>query len=280
MQWVAYSPPAGTGIDGRWPVVVVLHIGGYHGGNFYESLDSAPQDLAAAGFYVFVADYPLAPPNAIPNQADHSDSYSGRPPQQTRAVEAFLDAAKNDSHCYHGEVGILGGSAGAGHAAYVALDESYPDPSVWPFWSTANRPLFVACLSGQYDFTERDDDVTMRFVDDIENYTNTTSPYGQWAASPVAQIAPMPHFIPMFFVRSEEDSGCPPLQNYYMWNALHNASDTVFNRFWTIPGNSQHAFGYWQDAIHDVPPPLSVYTASYSVEDRVIGYFKQYLPIP
>src|SRR5205814_6841920 len=84
--------------------------------------------------------------------------HSGRYPQQTRAVEAFVSAAKADSHCYNHEVGILGGSAGAGHAAFVALDQT-DTHSAWPYWSSNARPAFIACFSGHYDLAERDSDV-------------------------------------------------------------------------------------------------------------------------
>ena len=64
----------------------LLHIGAYHNGNHY----------------VFVANYPLAPPGAIKGQyaiRQVDPDHSGRYPQQTRAVEAFVSAAKADQHC-------------------------------------------------------------------------------------------------------------------------------------------------------------------------------------
>ena len=65
-----------------------------------------------------------------------------------------------------------------------------------------------------------------------------------------------------------------------MWNALAHAGDDKLYRFWTIPDNSNHAFGYWSDPIHDVAPPLNTQNINFTVKERVIGYFKQYLPFP
>ncbi len=216
LQWVVYQP--GTmGPDGtsRWPVVVVLHIGGFKGGDFYHGLSTAPEDLAAAGFYVVVADYPLAPPHSIAGQyaiQQTDPTHSGRYPQQTRAIEALIDAAKNDPHCYHQLVGVLGGSGGASHAAYIGLDVTSTG-ALWPYWSFLAGPKCVVCLSGQYDFSDRDPDViaTRNFVPDIENYTNSAVPYTQWADSPVSLVSSTASFsfIPMYFLRSMADSGSP-----------------------------------------------------------------------
>ena len=278
LEWRAFVPTDGAG---KWPVVIILHIGGYHNGSYYDSLNTAPQDLADAGFYTVVASYPLAPKNLIKNQYPHDASprgiASGRPPQQTRAVEALVSAAKGDTHCLNNLVAVLGGSAGAGHAAFIALDET-DTFGVWPFWKDQARPKFVACLSGQYDFAERDMDVDSHFIDNTENYTNSTTPMEQWNASPIAQIKLLlPTFIPMYFIRSENDPGSAASQQYYMWNALTRAgaSPSLF-RMWTIPDSDNHAFGYWNDRTYD-SYPLSTTNIDFKVKDRVIGFFKQYL---
>lgn len=191
---------------------------------------------------------------------------------QSSAVEAIVSAAKADPHCLNQLVGVLGGSAGAGHAAFVALDETDTNLD-WPFWSSVARPNFVVCLSGQYDLAERAD-TGDTFVKNIENYTNSTIPMDHWLASPIAQIKPSgASFIPMYFIRSEEETGSPPLQQYYMWNPLYHAgaSSSTF-RMWTIPNSDDHAFAYWNDRIHEL-----AYAAKFEGENRVIGFFTQYL---
>ena len=208
LEWRPFLPSSG-GIDGRWPVVIILHGGGFHSGNYYENVMSAANDLKNAGFCAVVASYPLAPKNLITGQRSHSDPNSGRPPEQTNAVKALVNAARNDSHCYNLEVGILGGSAGASHAAFVALDET-DTSGVWPDWNTLKRPNFVAGLSGFFDLAERDDNDDHN-INDIENYTHTTAPIEQWNVSPIAKIkASGPTFIPMYFIRSEDETGSPP----------------------------------------------------------------------
>ena len=206
LEWVPIQPTdGGVNGSGQWPIVIVLHAGDYRGGSYYDGLNTTPQDLADAGFYVVLASYPLAPKNLIKGQYPHDSTDqgidSGRPPQQTRAVEAVVNAARNDSHCYHGLVGILGGSSGGGHAAFVALDETNTGLD-WPFWNSLARPNFVACLSGQFDFAERDD-VDLGFIRNVENYTHSTTPMDQWMASPIANATS--NIIPMYFIRSEDD---------------------------------------------------------------------------
>jgi acetyl esterase/lipase len=258
--------------------VVIFHIGGYHGGSFYDNINPAPNDLTAAGFYVFSADYPLAPPNSIKGQPDqNTDPHSGRPPEQTRAVEAVIQAAINDSHCLNSEVGVLGGSAGASHAAFAALDVTNTGLS-WPFWAPNVRPNCFVCLSGQYDFAERDADVYTidHFIHDIENYTASANPVDQYAASPVALIPALvssgPPLKPMYLFRSFDDSGSPASNSYYLWDDLTLAGfDQSLFRFWNT--NSDHAFALWNDFTYDTDPETDI-----TVKDRVIWFFQQYLP--
>ncbi len=266
------------GPDGttRWPVIVLLHVGNYKGGDFYHSFSTAPEDLRDAGFYVIVADYPLAPPRSIKGQS-LTDTNAGRYPQQTRAVEAIIDAAKNDLHCYMGLVGVLGGSAGASHAAYVALDVTNTGTNVWPFWNSTARPKCVVGLSGQYDFSDRDQDVidNRNYIRDIENYTKSATLYTQWADSPVGLVSTTSTFIPMYFLRSMSDSGSPASTQDYLWLALTQAQvDPALFRMWSVPPaeNSDHAFALWQDYTDDTFPNQGL-----RVKDRVISFFQQYL---
>jgi hypothetical protein len=133
----------------------------------------------------------------------------------------------------------------------------------------------VVGLSGNYDLSERSTDAGNQFINDVENYTYTVSPLAQWNVSPVANISTSTNPIPMYLVSAQYDN-MPPSEMYWFWNALTNAGLDMTNiRFWTIPGNDSHAFGYWDDPILDEPQPLQ---AAWWVRDRVIGFFKQYLP--
>jgi acetyl esterase/lipase len=270
-----------NGPDGtaHWPVVIILHIGGFKGGSFYQSLGNAPEDLANAGFYVVVADYPLAPPNSIKGQyaiQQRDPTRSGRYPQQTRAIEAVVDAAKNDPHCYHRLVGVLGGSAGASHAAYIALDVSFTN-GLWPFWTDTARPKCVACLSGQYDFSDREMDVyeANDFIHNIENYTYTTNPLQQWMDSPIALVGntALHGFIPMYCLRASDDPGSPKTNSDYLWYTMTQNGATSPNLLmWEVPDASMdHAFALWSDYTQDNPD------FNFRVRDRVIAFFTQYL---
>lgn len=241
-------------------------------------MNFAPQDLAAAGFYVVSAGFPLAPPGNILGQyaLQMSDPvHSGRYPQQTRAVEAFIDAARNDPNCYQHRVGVLGGSSGASHATYAALDVSSTS-GVWPFWEKTQRPLCVVGLSGQYDFSDRDQDVIDEgnFVPNIENYTYTTVPLQQWQDSPIGLIsAAAPQgFIPTYCIRASDDPGSPKSNSDYFWYTMSQAGANPPTFFMeTVPSSSDHAFGLWGDPLDDGP------IVNYTVRDRVIAFFRQYM---
>ncbi len=280
LQWVTYAPPPGTpgpdGNTGHWPVIVVFHIGGYKSGDYYQAMNFAPQDLAAAGFYVVSVGVPLAPPGNILGQYDLQQSdaaHSGRYPQQTTAAEAFIDAARNDPNCYDHRVGVLGGSCGASHAMYVALDVNVTYPN-WPFWDLSQRPLCAVGLSGQYDFSDRDTDIDMQFITNIENYLYTTNPMEQWSHSPIGLIsAAAPHgFIPMYCIRASDDPGSPKSNSDHFWFAMTQAGANPPTFFMeTVPSSTNHAFGLWGDYLDDTQ------LLNLTVRDRVIAFFKQYL---
>src|SRR5207247_7915498 len=111
----------------------------------------------------------LAPCGLITNQHCHDNTSlgikSGRPPQQSDDAKAIIQAARDDVNCLNRKVGVVGGSAGATHAVWVALDTNSNPGSAWPFWTvngtTDDRADVVCCLSGAYLFSDRT----------VENYT-------------------------------------------------------------------------------------------------------------
>lgn len=211
--------------------MLLLHEGSFHTGNIFSGLlDNPTEDLTKAGYYVFVAAFRLAPCGLVKGQPCHNDdtpenTASGRPPQQTDDVKAFIRAIRADSRCDNGRIGVVGGSGGASHAAFVAFDIS--STSVWPFWNDQNRddrPLVAACLSRAYDFTDRTTDSSYQqcggdpvndFRNKIENYTDTCvlfDPNGpnQWSSSPVAHLpqnfTTAKPFRPMYFIHARCDT--------------------------------------------------------------------------
>lgn len=207
------------------------------------------QDMANRGYYVYYAGYRLAPCGLIKGQDCHDDPSSGRPPQQTDDVKAFVKAAKADSHC-NGKLAVIGGSAGASHAAFVAFDTS--TSTGWPNWSAGDRADVTACLSGAYDFADRTaesygPDPVPQFKFLIENYTNTCIPDDQRALSPVAKVdsSTASSFKPIYIINSEHDP-MPFHQIVDLKCAIERKGvNTSKYDVVTIPDSREHAFDYW-----------------------------------
>ncbi len=162
--------------------LLVLHEGEFEGGSPFGraiSMMVAP-DLNAAGYYVLVPSWRLAPCGRITNQQCHDSTPAGkmsrRSPQQSDDVKAIIRAARADENCLNQKVGVVGGSAGAIHAVWVALDTN-SSGGVWPFWTTNDRADVVCCLSGAYLFSDRSAELytpSIDFAGIIQNYTGTT----------------------------------------------------------------------------------------------------------
>jgi acetyl esterase/lipase len=264
-----------------WPAVLVIHIGGFKTGSAYDGgPEIAAADLQAKGYLALIVTYRLAPCGLIVGQHCHDSTTdgiaSGRPPQQTDDIKTLVRAARVDPQG-NGRVGIVGGSAGGSHAAFVALDVRTIND--WTHWSASQRPDAVACLSGAYDLSDRDD-VTNQFKSNVENYTNTcvrvdTDPNkpDQKKVSPVARVttptSEVP-FIPMFLINSDGDS-MPPHQIVAMQCALINAMvDPNLYRVLTLVDNDKHAFAYWGD-FDGVRPQR------HRVKEDVLEFLDQYL---
>src|SRR5690242_10257456 len=122
LHWVAYAPTT----PGPWPAVLVIHGGNFYGGSPSGSPESVTlaQDLAAAGYIAFSIEYRLAPPGSLTGQVS-----SGQFPEQTDDVKMAVRAARADLRG-NGQVGAVGGSAGASHAAFVAASGTPGDDRV------------------------------------------------------------------------------------------------------------------------------------------------------
>jgi acetyl esterase/lipase len=107
--------PAGPG---RFPIAILVHGGGWTGGD--KAGDIAPwlEPLAAAGFTVFSIDYRLAPKHRWP--ACRDDVLAAIRWAKTRAADYKGDASR---------IALIGYSAG-GHLACFAATEPAPDVRV------------------------------------------------------------------------------------------------------------------------------------------------------
>ncbi len=145
LEWVEYPPT--NGAPPRWPVVLIIHGGGFYEGTPISSPQSirAGNDLAAAGYLALSITYRLAPSGQILNQTS-----DGRTPQQYNDCKMAARAARADPRC-NGKLGVLGGSVGGTHAQWLALDHTTTSA---PPWSEADRPDVVVSLSAISDFTD------------------------------------------------------------------------------------------------------------------------------
>ncbi len=269
MEWRRYVPNSG---GPKWPAVLVVHVGGFRGGSPFDGGPSkAATDLQDAGYLVFEVTYRLAPCGRITNQPAHDNTTdagraSGRPPEQTDDIEAEVRAARLDSQC-NGKVGIVGGSAGASHAAFAALDTR-----TIANWGPADRPDATVCLSGAYDFSDRED-ATAQFIYNIENYTNSCVLTEQKEVSPVARVTSPTEsvpFKPIFLINTDGDP-MPFHQIIDLQCAFQTAGvDPSLYKVLTLEGSKQHAFAYWDDYDDGYPFAQKVST-------RVIAFLDSYL---
>ncbi|MGH8091937.1 MAG: alpha/beta hydrolase family protein [Chthoniobacterales bacterium] len=252
---------------------MILHEGGFHTGSIFRlQLDTVAGALRDHGYYVLIATYRLAPCDVITGQTCHDESTqagkdSGRPTQQVNDIKSLVRAARADGKC-NGFLGIVGGSAGATHAAWVAIDQT--ESLVWPVWNSTLRPDCVVCLSGAYDFGDETDpgyETITGFEENIENYTDTCDPRIENLYAPVTLLAGQPTDIkPMLLVNSMEDL-MPFSQIGDMVCALERrgVSSTLYQTL-SIPG-SDHAFDFWYDWDGGivVPPNPTLTVATHAV---------------
>jgi acetyl esterase/lipase len=121
---------------------------------------SCAQDLAGAGYLAFSIAYRLAPPGSIRGQKS-----LGQFPDQYDDVHLEVAAARNASRA-NGQVGAVGGSAGATHAVWTATTGQ---PGI-------DRLDVAVCLSGAYDFPDfRPDPDLDAFITVVTNYVGVPS---------------------------------------------------------------------------------------------------------
>ena len=259
LQWARYTP-AGTG---PWPVVILVHGGGFRGGGL-SSTDVAAQDLQAAGFLALSITYRLAPPGLIPGQPR---TFNGRTTgiaagptadptihDQIDDVRAAILAARTIRQS-NGKVLGVGGSAGGSHVAFACLTGT----------PGADKLDAAVGLSGAYQFDDFEDDYQtpakpnagLGFRANVTNYCNVpdTNPSNTPAlqlASPASQSSIDPN--PMFLIASQQDP-MPPHQITDMVEVLRVAGKTVTTwpktsdfQFVVISGDL-HEFAYWTQVI-------------------------------
>lgn len=249
-----FVPPAQYG-SGPYPTVLTIHGGEFREQNDHGTVQQslADYDLSQAGFLVFSIEYRLAPPGLLYHQTQHCSAEdcpaaqvaSGRPPQQSNDVKQEILAALADEQCNQ-KIFLVGGSSGATHALWAALD---PNSTV-PGWgsTTLTKIKAVVGLSGVYDLPLRNPTPSPNFIDNVENYTNTTEEEADCAAkqslaSPISLVAAATN-IPPIRLYATEGNSVPPQQSVNMKQALLDRDPNADVVEYTMSG-SEHAFNYW-----------------------------------
>lgn len=275
MQWRIFAPQDSG--SGPWPAVLLIHGGGFREGDPKGgAIETVANDLAAAGYYVAVPTYRLAPWGLITGQPCHQDSdASGRPPEQSDDIKAEVIALRADQNC-NGKVGAIGGSAGGTWAVWVALDTN-ASGNVYPFWHSTDRVDCAVGISGAYELDDRvpvtyGSDVLPKFAANIESYTNSADPVVQHSYSAVTLVTSSAK--PVFLINSIHDF-MPYHQIVDMICALESVGLSEANgdfQALTIPGND-HSFANWIDW-DGVDRPVG---HTLTVRDDVIAFFDAHL---
>ena len=194
LHWVVYTPQG----NGPWPVVFVIHGGGFRAGNNEEppNMKSAAEALRSAGYLALSLEYRLAPPGLIDGQ-----SSDGRYPDQINDCKLAVRAVRADPRC-NGQIGAVGGSAGATHATYLAADGTPGDDKI----------DVAVGLSGAYDFADPESlDSSPGFKAKVENYCFADVPPPEpeyssalFSASVVSKVTGSAS--PMMLVQSDNES--------------------------------------------------------------------------
>ena len=247
LERIEFVPPG----SGPFPIALVVHPGGFHGGTF-NAADMTPvyRDLVNARFLVFGISYRLAPPGMITGQSDHDlDPTSGRPPEQSNDMKQHVLSARADLRG-NGTVIVVGGSAGGSHGVWVAIDTASQGGLAWV---ALNRVNATSSLSGAYDYSKIDPnnpdngppELVRKFRQAILNYTNLTRfQIAQlYALSPVA-LATNSDVKPLQLLDSTNDPQPAP-QRMAMTDALMAHGVMNFQSF-TPQGSQGHAFDYWR----------------------------------
>ena len=269
LKWDLFLP--GTG-QGPWPVVIVIHAGGFRTG--VRGPQNICLDLAAAGFAAAAIDYRLdASKNRLPTQPNPVFAPPASP-NQVLDIQAAVNAARHPSgpplagHVT-GWVGAIGGSSGGAHALWVAATGTLND----------TRANAAALLSGPYQFDDQAslnnttllgcDMVPSTFRDDQTKYCRTSfdhpKPAPLRAGSPIYQV--QSDVSPLDIIATTLDP-ITPTQIVDLRRRLQmvGATNYVYNEM----DGCEHSYNYWDLPYEGANPPETV-------GQQVINFFLDHL---
>ncbi len=218
------------------PAVLILHGGGFVGGNSRSSSEAYCADfLAPAGYAVFSVNYRLAP------SANFADMLA----DIGRAVR-FVRHNAARFHVDPDRIALLGGSAGGYLASMAGLarPSSLPN-SPDPVNHASDAVQAVVSLFGLSDLVVLGADVLLRTYRLLG--PNPVTPQTLAAASPVSLVRP--DAPPFLLIHGDRDTLVPLDQSTRLRDALRRAGASA--DLITIPGGP-HATNAW----HTLPHPV------------------------
>lgn len=233
----------------------MVHGSHWNAGNSHD-FESIARTIAQNGYYVVSVNYDLAPCGLIPMQPCHSNDVTTAGwwvNREVQDVEAFVTALRDSGQVNPSKIGIIGGSAGATLALFVALDTA--DTGIfWPYWNASVRPACAVVLSAVTDFSDRtpsegQPQMAAASIRDIENFTQTTDPGVQRSLSPISKVmtpTQQTPFVSTLVIQSQNDRTVP-YHNFVDLICAFQSKSVDPNLYEThvLWGSDLHSFSMW-----------------------------------
>lgn len=241
LQWQPYIPdgPATT-----WPIVLIIHGGGFKDGNMFQPtfLVDTATELARNGFLALSINYRQdMPAGFVPGQTTN-----GHYPQGSDDVKTAVTAAYADSRWNSTKIFAAGGSGGSSFALMIAGSGTIG----------VDKVSGAICMSGIYDFTDRtadpDNPTSINILAaDVRRYSGVPDDTGgnlaiMLADSPITAIDPT--ISKLFIVRGTAET-IPPAQ---ATDLITKLTGSPFNKvegtdfIQVHDATPTHAFANWQ----------------------------------
>jgi len=222
-----YYAPKGAGVH---PIAIIIHGGGYHGGDSKAGSEAYVADfLAPAGYAVFSVNYRLAPKYPYPYMV-----------QDVQRAVRYIRYHARDWNSDPNKIALVGGSAGGYLSNMVGLLNAPGDPHAFdPVDRVSARVQAVVSLYAQssFEFVPLNGDVH-RFLDPFIAQKGLKEAIRE--ASPITYVSK--HDPPFLEILGDQDEYIPMSEATNLQTALHAAKlrcDII-----VIPGG-KHGTGGW-----------------------------------
>lgn len=201
--------------EGRWPVVVFIHGGGWYFGGRREECISSVFKIVSQGYAVATVDYRLVPDVTFPKQV-----------QDVKAAIRYLRAHEEELQLDTEKLVLWGNSAGAYLAALAAAKGNFPQLEDLSMGNEAYSSQVDGLIAwyGVYDLLTNNAQMRQLYPD----YTGDSSPIpamlGQWTeekareASPVSYVTPA--YPPILLQQGKKDKQVPYLQTQEFYEKI------------------------------------------------------------